>query len=151
MNIKKFALVASAVALAGVAQASDISWSWWMENPANTDVSFGFATQCASVRTFELTALYSESKVTEGMQCSFFGINNAKDSNCALQFSWWFNNGGDPCVQLGCLNFNEKSCFDFGFINVSKKTSVQIGLLNFNKEGFLPVFPFINIDKSVFK
>lgn len=88
--------------------------------------------------------------MTDGVPWSLFGINNAKDSTCALQLSFWFNNGKDPCVQLGCINFNEASCFDFGLINISKKSTVQIGFLNFNENGFLQVFPFVNIDKSIF-
>ena len=67
-----------------------------------------------------------------------------------LQLAPWFNKGKAPTVQLGFININEKSAFTWGFLNFSDKTTVQLGLLNFNKEGFLPVFPFINLDKSLF-
>ena len=36
-------------------------------------------------------------------------------------------------------------------INDSDKAQVvQLGFLNFNKNGLLPFFPFINLDKSLF-
>ena len=35
-------------------------------------------------------------------------------------------------------------------VNRAKSSKVQVGLLNFNDNGFLPFFPFFNLDKSLF-
>ena len=35
-------------------------------------------------------------------------------------------------------------------VNRAKSSKVQVGLRNFNDNGFLPFFPFFNLDKSLF-
>lgn len=142
-------IAAAAVAMMFAAKA-DVAWTTWMENSSKkADISFGIATKCASVETFELSLLYSGSPVQHGVQWSFFGINDA-DKAQVLQLSWWFNRGDDACVQLGCVNICDKNIFNLGLVNVANQSKVQLGFLNFNKNGLLPVFPFINLDKSLF-
>ena len=146
--MKKLMIAAALVASVSLAKA-DVAWSTWMDNSANTDLSFGIAAKCANVSTFELTLLYGGSPVEKGVQWSFLGINDAGKSN-VLQLAPWFNRGGDACVQLGMINVADENVFNLGFVNVADKSKIQLGFLNFNKNGLLPVFPFINLDKSLF-
>lgn len=142
------ALVITAFAISANA---DVVWNWWCENQkASADISLGIGSKCADVETLELSLIYSASPKVGAVQWAWWGINNSEMSG-ALQLAPWFNKGKEPCVQLGFLNFNKKSAFTWGFLNFSEKSTVQLGLLNFNKNGFLPVFPFINLDKSLFE
>jgi len=148
--MKKLMVVAAILSSAACAQAT-VAWNWWLDKPnEKVDFSLGIVNRCASVETFELSLLYCGSPVNNGIQFSFLGINDS-DKAQVLQLSWWFNRGDDSCVQLGCVNAAKKNTFNFGFINIADQSKVQIGLLNFNKNGFLPVFPFINLDKSLFE
>jgi hypothetical protein len=132
------------------ATADDFAWSWWCDNKSKSvDISLGLGSQCLSVEALELSLIYSASPKVEGVQWSFWGINNS-DMNGMLQLAPWFNSAKEPCVQLGMLNFSKKSVFTWGLINIADELKVQLGLLNFNKNGFLPIFPFVNLDKSLF-
>jgi len=143
-------LIATSFALAAAFAQANMTWSWWMNQPtATTDISLGLVNRCANVSTFELSAIYSGSKMSGGMQWSFFGINDS-DADCALQLSWLFNRGDDIGLQLGMINCTKSAVVDLGFVNFADTCKVQLGLLNFNKNGFLPLFPFINLDKSLF-
>ena len=146
--MKKLMFAAAIAASAMLAQA-DVAWSWWLDNKmATPDISLGIASKCMSVSAFELSLLYSASSVKDGAQLAFF-VNDSS-SDCALQLTSIFNRGGDPCVQLGFINCAKKSVFNLGLVNIADESKVQLGFLNFNKNGFLPVFPFINLDKSLF-
>jgi len=143
-------IVAASLLVAGLAQAS-VEWSWWLEDKtAKADLSFGIASRIAEVDAFEFALIYGGSPVKDGAQIAFPGINDS-NSDCALQFSWWFNRGNDPCAQIAFVNVAKKPAFDLGFVNFADDAKVQIGLLNFDKNGFLPIFPFINLSKSLFK
>ena len=142
-------MFAAAVAAVSLFAHADVAWSTWLDNSDRTDLSFGVASKCANVSTFELTLLYGGSRVEKGVQWSFLGINDS-DMSQVLQLSFWFNRGDDSFVQLGCINVAKENAFNLGFVNIADKSKVQIGFLNFNKEGFLPVFPFINLSKSFF-
>ena len=48
------------------------------------------------------------------------------------------------------INVAKENVFNLGFVNIADKSKVQLGFLNFNKNGLLPLFPFINLDKSLF-
>lgn len=147
--MRKLVVAVAAVAIAAMAQAN-VTWSWWCDNQqAAMELSLGIGTQCKSVDALELSLIYGASPEVNGVQWSFWGIN-VSDMTGILQLAPWFNKGKEPCVQLGFLNFSDKSAFTLGFLNASENTTVQLGLLNFNKNGFLPVFPFINLDKSLF-
>ena len=148
--MKKLMVAAAAVAMA-VAANADVTWSWWLDKQdRKVDLSFGIASKCANVNTFELSLLYNASPVQSGVQFAFLGINDS-DKAQVLQLAPWFNRGDDSCVQLGCVNIAKKNIFNLGFVNISDTSKVQLGFLNFNKNGFLPVFPFINLDMSLFK
>ena len=147
--MKKLMVAVAAVAMTAAANA-DVTWSWWMDKQGEkTDLSFGIASKCANVETLELSLLYNGSPVQNGIQIAFPGINDS-DKAQVLQGSIWFNRGDDSCVQLGCVNIAKKNVFNLGFINIADESKVQLGFLNFNKNGFLPVFPFINLDMSLF-
>ena len=143
-------MFAAAIAVSAMLAQADVTWSWWLDKPNETvDFSFGLASRCASVETFEFSLLYSSSPVQNGVQFTFLGINDSEKAQ-VLQLAPWFNRGDDSCVQLGFINTAKKNVFNLGFINVADESKIQLGLLNFNKNGFLPVFPFINLDKSLF-
>ena len=146
--MKKLMIAAALVASAAFARA-DVAWSTWMDNSAKTDLSFGIASKCASVSTFELTLLYGGSKVESGVQWSFLGINDS-DKAQVVQLAPWFNRGDDSFVQLGFINVAKQNAFNLGLVNIADKSKIQLGFLNFNKNGLLPFFPFINLDKSLF-
>lgn len=130
---------------------ADVAWSWWCDNSTKSvDLSLGIGAQCSSVDGLELSLLYGASSKVDGVQWSFLGINNSPKMSGALQMSPWFNCGGDPCVQLGLVNYADSAVFTWGLINVADKATVQLGLLNFNKCGFFPLFPFVNLDKELF-
>ena len=148
--MKKLMILACVVAL-GFAAKADVTWSWWLDRTdAKTDLSFGIASKCASVETFELSLIYNGSPVQNGVQFTFMGINDS-DKAQVLQMSFWFNRGDDACVQLGCVNVADDNVFNLGFVNIAKTSKFQLGFLNFNEKGFLPVFPFVNFDPSIFK
>ena len=147
--MKKLMFAAALAASAMIAQA-DVTWSWWLDKQdRNVDLSFGIASKCANVNTFELSLLYNASPVQNGVQFAFLGINDS-DKAQVLQLAPWFNRGDDSCVQLGFINSAKRNVFNLGLVNIADTSKVQIGFLNFNKNGFLPVFPFINLDKSLF-
>ena len=146
--MKKLMIAAALVASATFARA-DVAWSTWMDNSAKTDLSFGIAAKCASVETFELTLLYGGSKVESGVQWSFMGINDS-DKAQVVQLAPWFNRGDDSFVQLGFINVAKSNAFNLGLVNIADKSKIQLGFLNFNKNGLLPFFPFINLEKSLF-
>ena len=149
--MKKVIVAIAIAASAFSATADGFAWSWWCDNKSKAvDVSLGLGAQCLSVEALELSLIYSASPKVNGVQWSFWGINNS-DMTGVLQLAPWFNGANEPCVQLGMLNFSKKSVFTWGFINVADASKVQLGLLNFNKNGFLPIFPFINLDKSLFE
>ena len=149
-KMKKLMFAAALAAKAMVAQA-DVTWSWWLDKQSEkTDLSFGVASKCANVNAFELSLLYCGSPVQDGVQFAFLGINDS-DKAQVLQLAPWFNRGDDSCVQLAFIaNVAKKNTFNLGLVNIADESKVQIGFLNFNKNGFLPVFPFINLDKSLF-
>lgn len=143
-------MFAAAIAASALVSQADVTWSWWLDKQSEkTDLSFGIASRCASVETFELSLLYNGSPVQSGVQFAFWGINDS-DKAQVVQLAPWFNRGDDSCVQLGFVNVAKKNVFNLGFVNVADQSKVQLGLLNFNKNGFLPVFPFINLDMSMF-
>ena len=143
-------MIAAALCASAMFAQADVTWNWWLENGSTkTDFSFGLASRCANVETFEFSLLYSGSPVQNGVQWTFFGINDS-DKAQVLQLAPWFNRGDDTCVQLGFINCAKNNVFSMGLLNITDASKVQLGFLNFNKNGFLPVFPFINLDKSLF-
>ena len=147
--MKKLMFAAALAASAMIAQA-DVTWSWWLDKQdRNVDLSFGIASKCANVNTFELSLLYNASPVQSGVQIAFPGINDS-DKAQVVQLAPWFNRGDDSFVQLGFINVAKKNAFNLGLVNIADQSKIQLGFLNFNKNGLLPFFPFINLDKSLF-
>jgi len=148
--MKKLSILLAVAALA-VTTKADFTWSWWCDKTeAKTDISLGLATKCKSVSALDLSLVYSASCVENGVQVAFPGICDS-DRAQVLQGSMWFNRGDDSCVQVACVNVAKKNTFTLGFVNFSKTSKIQIGFLNFNENGFLPFFPFFNLDKSLFQ
>jgi len=147
--MKKILVLSAVVALAVSAKA-DFTWSWWCDKTdAKTDISLGLATKCKSVSAVDLSLIYSASCVENGVQVAFPGICDS-DKAKVLQGSLWFNRGDDSCAQVSCVNVAKNNIFSLGFLNFAKTSKVQIGFLNFDENGFLPVFIFFNLDKSLF-
>ena len=144
-------MFAAAIAVSAMLAQAEVTWSWWLDKSSEkVDVSFGLVSRCASVESFEFSLLYSGSPLQSGVQLTFLGINDSNKGQ-VLQLAPWFNRGDDSCVQLGFINTAKKNVFNLGLVNIADESKVQLGLLNFNKNGFLPVFPFINLDMSLFK
>lgn len=128
---------------------------------------------------FNLIAL-GESDNFKGLQFGFLGANKVNNSFTGLGLGvvnihkgsstgvlWSLVNMSNDIngVQLGAVNYSTgRSTVDFGLVNISQGaafqmgffnmtddlTGVQLGLINMAKTGFLPIFPFINIDGRLF-
>ena len=122
--MKKWMLaVACALGMAFASQA-EVTWDWWFDN-AGKDIK-GFA-----------LGIGSENKDVRGAQISVAAslADNVKNgAQVALGYSRvkTLRNG----VQLG-------------FVSEAESAFLQFGLICFNKTGFLPVFPFFNIDTKM--
>jgi hypothetical protein len=128
-------MVAMVFCVFALGAQADVEWSWWCENKDESPtVAFGVGSECSSVKALELSLVYGATPNVKCVQVSLLGLNKSTS----------------PHVQVGFLNFVKKSIVGVGFLNFSDKSMVQVGLLNFNKRGFLPVFPFVNLDKELF-
>jgi len=116
-------MVVAAVALSAAFAQADVAWDWWCGNSLkNPTVHLGIACKAMSVKAAEVSLLFNRTPfVRSGAQVSLA-------YNDATSVSW---------VQAA-------------FVNRAKSAKVQVGLLNFNESGFLPFFPFFNLDKSLF-
>ena len=120
--MRKMMIIASLVIAASFANG-DVVWDWWCGNSIKSPVvHLGLGCKASSVKAAEVSLCCNFTPVvTHGAQVCI-GYNSAKD------VKW---------VQ-GAL------------VNRADSAKVQVGLLNFNKNGFLPFFPFVNLDKSLF-
>ena len=120
--MKKLVVVA-AVAMAAVFAKADVAWDWWCGNGLkNPDVHLGIACKALTVKAAEVSLLFNQTPIIRsGAQVSLL-------FNDAEKVSW---------VQAA-------------LVNKASSAKVQVGLLNFNDNGFLPFFPFFNLDKSLF-
>ncbi|UUV16846.1 phaC PHA synthase [Fusobacteria bacterium ZRK30] len=58
---------------------------------------------------------------------------------------------GRTTADIGFVNISKGTTFQLGVFNMTDDlTGVQIGLINMAKTGFLPIFPFFNIDGRIF-
>ncbi len=120
--MKKIMIVAAVVLAAACAKA-DVAWDWWCGNGLkNPDVHLGIACKAMTVKAAEVSLVYNTTPIIRnGAQvCLFY--------NDSTSVSW---------VQAA-------------LVNRATSAKIQIGLLNFNDSGFLPFFPFFNLDKSLF-
>lgn len=116
-------MVVAAVAMAAVFAKADVAWDWWCGNGLrNPTVHLGIGCKALTVKAAEVSLFYNAT----------------------------------PLVRSGaqvCLGFNDSekvSWVQVALVNRAKSSKVQVGLLNFNDNGFLPFFPFFNLDKSLF-
>lgn len=116
-------IVSVAIAIAAVCANADVAWDWWCGNGLkNPVVHLGIACKALTVKAAEVSLLFNKTPVIRnGAQVSL-AYNDATD------VKW---------VQVA-------------FVNYAKSAKVQVGLLNFNSNGFLPFFPIVNLDKSLF-
>ena len=94
----------------------------------------------------------SKSRDFTGYQFSIFGMNKVEGDFTGLgQGMINYHKGKSEGVQIGAINVgkNVKGA-QWGLINTAKKLDgFQIGFLNYSPDGFLPIFPFFNISKSI--
>ena len=97
-----------------------------------------------SLKGLEL-GVFSCCDMVSGVQ---FGLISCLSKNLSGVQLGFFHNYSTKFegLQLGFVNRADEqpSGLQLGFLNFSKKDGVQIGFLNFKKDGFLPIFPFIN-------
>jgi len=114
-----------------------LQWSWIGANKVNnsfTGVGFGLANIHKGESTGALLGLVNMSNNLKGVQ---FGTINYST--------------GRSTVDLGFINISQGAAFQMGLFNMTDDlTGVQLGLINMAKTGFLPIFPFINIDGRLF-
>ena len=116
-------MVVVAVAMEAVFAKADVAWDWWCGNGLkNPTVHLGIGCKALTVKAAEVSLFYTAT----------------------------------PLVRSGaqvCLGFNDSekvSWVQVALVNRATSAKVQVGLLNFNDNGFLPFFPFFNLDKSLF-
>ena len=120
--MKKLMIVVAVALSAAFAQA-DVAWDWWCGNGLkNPDVHLGIACKALTVKAAEVSLLFNKTPVIRS------GAQVSLAYNDATSVSW---------VQAA-------------LVNRAKSAKIQVGLLNFNENGFLPFFPFFNLDKSLF-
>jgi len=79
------------------------------------------------------------------------GLVNMTHNVNGLQWGAINISDGKTTVDLGLINISKGTTFQLGFFNMTDDlTGVQLGLINMAKTGFLPIFPFINIDGRLF-
>lgn len=94
----------------------------------------------------------SKSKDFTGYQFSIFGMNKIDGNFTGIGQGFInYHKRKTTGVQLGAINVSKDvKGAQWGLVNTTKKLEgFQIGLLNFAPNGFLPVFPFFNISKSI--
>jgi len=80
-----------------------------------------------------------------------WGLVNTSESVEGVQWGAVNYSTGRSTVDLGLINISQGAAFQIGVFNMTNDlTGVQIGLINMAKTGFLPVFPFFNIDGRIF-
>ena len=117
-------IAAVAVVLAASCARADVLWDWWCGNGLkNPTVHLGIACKALSVKAAEVSLCYNATPLVRNGAQVCIGYNDATD------VKW---------VQAA-------------LVNRARSAKVQVGLLNFNGNGFLPFFPFFNLDKSLFE
>ncbi|MCK5780214.1 MAG: hypothetical protein KAH04_04300 [Psychrilyobacter sp.] len=82
---------------------------------------------------------------------AIFGLVNMTHNIMGLQWGAANISTGKTTVDIGFVNISKGTTFQLGFFNMTEDlTGVQIGLINMAKTGFLPIFPFFNIDGRLF-
>ncbi|MCK5780213.1 MAG: hypothetical protein KAH04_04295 [Psychrilyobacter sp.] len=82
---------------------------------------------------------------------ALFGLVNMSNNVKGLQWGAVNISSGRATADIGLVNISQGAAFQLGFFNMTDDlTGVQLGLINMAKTGFLPIFPFINIDGRLF-
>lgn len=80
-----------------------------------------------------------------------WGLVNVSNQVEGLQIGGVNYSSGRSTVDIGLVNVSQGAAFQMGLVNVTNDlTGVQLGLINMAKTGFLPIFPFFNIDGRLF-
>ena len=94
--------------------------------------------------TFALVSLHEGSDT--GVNASFINLTNEVPNG--MNFGFVNVASGHTMLDFGGYNGSKSSEAQIGFINFTDRIDgVQIGFLNFAKNGFFPVFPFVNFPK----
>lgn len=135
------------------------------KNQSQRGLDLGLLSMSETANLSGLALVAGISKVTTGMSggAAFSLVNwhTGRDSgmngafvNILNDASGAFNTGfvivanGETMVDLGGFNMSKRSTVQIGFLNVTDEIkSFQLGFLNMAKNGFFPVFPFVNFPK----
>jgi hypothetical protein len=80
-----------------------------------------------------------------------FGAVNMSNNVNGVQLGTVNYSTGRSIADIGFVNISQGATFQMGVFNMTNDlTGVQIGLINMAKTGFLPIFPFFNIDGRLF-
>lgn len=94
----------------------------------------------------------------QGLQWGFVNLNlegsninngfvNANMKDSTVNFGFVNFTKGASQVDYGFVNYAGHASTQLGFVNVTNDLQgIQVGFLNFARNGFLPIFPFFNID-----
>lgn len=130
--MKKLFVALCAVSMMALSASAEVVWTWWPSEAGLVQkvkpikgAALGIGSQVGAVSAgAEVSLVYSNTPVVDkGAQVAVLGLAKAKS------VKW---------VQAG-------------IVTMADTAKVQIGLLNFNKNGVLPVFIIVNLDKSLFK
>ncbi len=103
---------------------------------------------------------YSETSPTYGVKVGILGSGGApvygveaavicagSDDNSGFKGSLAYTLGKELYgLALAPVNYIEQTVgVQIGAVNIARSCSIQFGLLNFMEDGFLPVFPLVNI------
>jgi len=107
----------------------------------------------AGIDGAEISLIGSITKELKGCQLTLLGFNKAeKITGVQLSFANFILNDYEKWdLQVGAYNQAKEGFIQVGIVNNARtSTSVQVGLICINSRGFLPIFPFFNIDKKLF-
>ena len=126
---------------------------WTAGGTLDGEVEMGEGNKTRDYNGLDLNLIsLSKSKDFTGYQFSIFGMNKVDGDFTGLgQGAINYHKGKSEGVQVGTINVaqNIKGA-QWGLINTTKKLDgFQIGLVNYSPDGFLPIFPFFNISKSI--
>lgn len=80
-----------------------------------------------------------------------WGLVNVSKDVKGVRYGFVNYSKGRSTVDLGPINISQSSAFQMGLFNKTDDlTGIQLGLINMAKTGFLPIFPFFNIDGRIF-
>ena len=95
-----------------------------------------------------LWALFNRSNDVTGV---LLGLVNMSNEVKGAQFGAVNYSTGRSTVDLGLVNISQGATFQMGLLNMTDDlTGVHLGIINMAKTGFLPIFPFFNIDGRIF-